>query len=308
MSVGEALGISLAQTPQIVDSRRHELNMIFNFDAVRLNRGEGYSERKWTLPEMKAIYAKHAEVLGKTDWDTVFLANHDNPRLVSNFGDDSTPEFRVRSAKLLATMLLTLRGTTFLYQGDELGMTNYPFTRLDQFNDIEVKNAYKAKVLTGQMPEKQFIAESARFGRDNARTPMQWSAAPNGGFTTPGATPWLAVNANYASINAAEELRDPDSVYHFTQKAIALRHAQRAFVYGDFKDLDPTSAQVFAYTRTLGPGERYLVVLNFSRQPVDYPLPDGLKPGELVLSNLRVGDGKTGLLKLRAWEARVYRY
>ena len=131
---------------------------------------------------MKAIYDHHATALSKTDWDTVFLSNHDNPRLVSNFGDTSTAEFRVRSAKLIETMLMTLRGTPFIYQGDELGMTNYPFTRLDQFNDIEVKNAYKEKVLGGKMTEAEFIAESQRFGRDNSRTPMQWSDAPQRGI------------------------------------------------------------------------------------------------------------------------------
>ena len=184
MTVGEAIGITLEEKPKIVSSQRHELNMVFNFDAVRINRGEFYSEKKWTLPQLKAIYDRHATRAAKTDWDTVFLSNHDNPRLVSNFGDTSTAEFRVRSAKLLETMLMTLRGTPFIYQGDELGMTNYPFTKLDQFNDIEVKNAYKEKVLGGKMTEAEFIAESQRFGRDNSRTPMQWSDAPNGGFTT----------------------------------------------------------------------------------------------------------------------------
>ena len=197
MTVGEAIGITLEEETKIINSQRRELNMVFNFDAVRVNRGDGYTARKWTLPELKAIYDNHARVLGKDDWDTVFLSNHDNPRLVSNYGDDSTPEFRVRSAKLIATMLLTLRGTPFLYQGDELGMTNYPFTRYDQFDDIEVKNAYKEKVQTGKMPESQFVAEAHRFGRDNSRTPMQWSAAPNAGFTTAAAKPWLAVNPNY---------------------------------------------------------------------------------------------------------------
>ena len=313
MTVGEAIGISLPEETNIINSRRHELNMVFNFDAVRLNRADGYTEKAWTLPDLKAIYDNHARVLGKTDWDTVFLSNHDNPRMVSNFGDDSTPEFRIRSAKLLETMLLTLRGTPFLYQGDELGMTNYPFTRLDQFNDIEVKNAYKAKVLTGTMPEAQFIAESHRFGRDNARTPMQWSAAPNAGFTTGAATPWLAINPNYTSINAADELANPDSVYHYTQHAIALHHQDLALVYGNYRDLDPTNLQVYAYTRTLTvpgkPVQRFLVVLNFGEKPVDYTLPDGVKAGKLLLANVP-GTTEAGstTLHLNAWDARIYTY
>ena len=313
MTVGEAIGITLPEETKIVNSGCHELNMVFNFDAVRLNRGAGYSERPWTLPDLKAIYDNHARVLTKTDWDTVFLSNHDNPRLVSNFGDDSTAQLRVRSAKLLETMLLTLRGTPFVYQGDELGMTNYPFTRLDQFNDIEVKNAYKAKVPTGQMTEAQFIAECHRFGRDNSRTPMQWSAAPNAGFTTADAKPWLAVNPNYSSINAAEEVADPDSVYRYTQAAIALHHAHLAFVYGDYRDLDPANTQVYAYTRTLTvsgrPAERFLTVLNFSGKPVDYTLPEGIQAGKLLLANV-AGAAKAGgsSLHLAGWEARVYSY
>jgi oligo-1,6-glucosidase len=313
MTVGEAIGITLEEEPKLVNSQRHELNMVFNFDAVRLNRGEFYAEKKWTLPQLKAIYDRHANVLGKTDWDTVFLSNHDNPRVVSNFGDTSTSEFRVRSAKLIETMLMTLRGTPFIYQGDELGMTNYPFTRLDQFNDIEVKNAYEEKVLGGKMTEAEFIAESQRFGRDNSRTPMQWSDAPNAGFTTAAAKPWLAVNPNYKEINAAKELADPVSVLHYTQWVIALHHAHLAFVYGDYKDLDPENEQVYAFTRTLsGPGkpdQRFLVVLNLGEKPVNYTLPGGVTAGELVLGNVP-GTPETGgsTLKLGAWDARVYTY
>jgi oligo-1,6-glucosidase len=313
MTVGEAIGITLEEEPKIVNSEAHELNMVFNFDAVRVNRGEFYAEKKWTLPELKAIYDHHAMALSKTDWDTVFLSNHDNPRLVSNFGDTSTAEFRVRSAKLLETMLLTLRGTPFIYEGDELGMTNYPFTRLDQFNDIEVKNAYKEKVVGGKMTEAEFIAESRRFGRDNSRTPMQWSDAPNAGFTTDAARPWLAVNPNYPEINAAREEKDPESILHFTEEAIALRHGHLAFVYGDYRDLDPENPQVYAYTRALSmpgkPEQRFLVVLNFGEKPVDYTLTGGVTAGKLVLANVE-GTPESGgsTLKLGAWDARVYSY
>lgn len=309
MSVGEALGITLAETPQIVGQDRHELNMIFNFDGVRTGRGPGYSAKPWTLPELKEIYTRHARVLGKDSWDTVYLSNHDNPRAVSRFGDDSA-EFRVASAKLIATMLLTLRGTPFLYQGDELGMTNYPFTKVGEFDDIEVKNAYKAQVQTGQVKEVDFLAGARRFGRDNSRTPMQWDASSNAGFTR-GAKTWLPVNPNYTTINAAEELRDPASVYRYTQKAIALRHSSPVFPYGDYADLDPENKQVFAYTRALGEA-KYLIVLNFSKEPIDYTLPGGVKAKELVLGNLEGGKETSGAIsdamKLQPWEARVYRY
>ena len=313
MTVGEAIGITLEEEPKIIDSSRRELNTVFNFDAIRVNRGEFYSERKWTLPELKAIYDHHAVALGKTNWDTVFLSNHDNPRLVSNFGDTSSPEFRVRSAKLIETMLMTLRGTPFIYEGDELAMTNFPFKHLEEFNDIEVKNAYKARVQGGKMTETEFIAESRRFGRDNSRTPMQWTDAPNAGFTTANAKPWLAVNPNYPEINAAQEEADANSVLHYTREVIALHHAHLAFVYGDYTDLDPGNPQVFAYTRTLSmpgkPGQRFLVVLNFSPKAAVYTLPAGVSSGKLVLGNIAGTPASGGsTLKLEPWDARVYTF
>ncbi len=185
-------------------------------------------------------------------------------------------------------------------------MTNYPFTKLDQFNDIEVKNLYQEKVVPGLMPEAEFIRECARFGRDNSRTPMQWSSDANAGFTTASAKPWLAVNPNYTTINAAQEVADPDSVYNYTARLIALRAKTRAFVYGDYKDLDPQNGQVFAYLRTLDK-EQYLVVHNFSGEPVEYTLPDGVKAGKIVIGNYAGAENETGALHLKSWESRVYR-
>ena len=304
MTVGEALGISLEQTPLIAGDQRHELNLIFNFDAIRLNR-DGLALKPLDLVAFKGVYANHAAKLDVHTWDTVFLSNHDNPRIVSTFGDDS-PAFRVPSAKLLETLLLTQRGTPFLYQGDELGMTNYPFQSIADFDDIEVKNAYKARVLTGQYPEAKYIADLRTTSRDNSRTPMQWDTTANGGFTT-AAKPWLAENPNYTAINAAAQLADPDSIYHYTAKLMALRRATPALVYGDYKDLDPTHPQIFTYIRTLGTA-RYLVVLNFSRTPIPYTLPGNLKAGALVLSNLRTTEADTSTLHLQPWESRIYTY
>jgi len=294
MTVGEALGISLAQTPLMVDDRRYELNTIFNFDAIRFNRN-GIKLKPLDLPGLKAIYTRHAEGLDKHSWDTVFLSNHDNPRVVSTFGDDS-PEFRVPSAKLLETMLLTLRGTPFLYQGDELGMTNYPFRSITDFDDIEVKNYYKANVLTGRIAEATYLEDMRHTSRDNSRTPMQWDASANGGFTT-ATKPWLAENPNYAQINAAEEVADPHSIYNYTRSVIAFRHDHPAFIYGDYQDIDPGNTSVFAYTRTLGP-ERYLVVLNFESKPLTYTLPGGITAGSLMLANLPTKEQNTGSLHL----------
>jgi oligo-1,6-glucosidase len=306
MSVGEATGTTLAQTGNLVDDRRHELNMIFNFDAIKLGRSDfGLSTLgPWSLPELKAIYDDHAKVLNKHDWDTVFLSNHDNPRIVSTFGDDS-PGMRVASAKLFETMILTLRGTPFMYQGDELGMTDFPFKKLADYDDIAVKNAYKDLVESGKVSAETFLSSQAKVSRDNARTPMQWDDTAEGGFTT-GNHPWLAVNPNYKEINAAQEEADPNSVLNYVRALIALRAHSLAFVYGDFKDLDPQHPHVFAYTRTLG-AESYLVVENFSSAPVDYTLPNGMKAAKLLLSDVpRSEEANTGVLHLAPWESRIY--
>jgi len=247
MTVGEAFGVTLEQTPSLVDERRNELNMIFNFDAVRLNRN-GEQWRDWTLPELKAIYTKQDQALDVHNWNTIFLSNHDNPRVVSAFGNDS-PQYRMASAKALATMLLTLKGTPFIYQGDELGMTNFPFTSIDQFDDIAVKNAWKSMVVTKQVAAEAFLAEMRKISRDNARTPMQWDTSANAGFTT-SSKPWLAVNPNYLEINARQQLSDQSSIYHYFGQMSALRRSSPIFVYGNYKDLDPGNPKIFAYTRT----------------------------------------------------------
>ena len=158
----------------------------------------------------------------------------------------------------------------------------------------------------GKMTEQELVEGASRVGRDNSRTPMQWDSSPHAGFTT-GATTWEPVNPNYTTINAAQELADPGSIFNYTKQAIALHHSSKAFTYGDYKDLDPSHPQVFAYTRTLGP-DRFLVVLNFSGKPVDYTVPGAVTPGDLVLSNLNSTEAHSSALHLAAWEARVYRY
>ncbi len=303
MTVGEAFGVTAEQTPSLVDERRHELNMIFNFDAVRLNR-DGLLWRPWTLPELKAIYTRQDAEVDKHCWNTVFLSNHDNPRVVSAFGDDS-PANRAASAKLLATLLLSLKGTPFIFQGDELGMTNYPFKGIEEFDDIEAKNEWKAYVLTGKISADAMLGNLRKVSRDNARTPMQWDSSANGGFTT-GTKPWLTVNPNYKEINAKDEVGNPESIYHYFQKMIALRKQAPALVYGDYKDLDPQNPKIFAYTRTLG-SEKYLIVLNFSSDAVSYSLPLGMKAGHLQISNLGTAEENAKTLHLKGWEARIYR-
>ena len=302
-TIGEAFGVTLNDTPSLVDERRHELNMIFNFDAVRLGHpGRGWVG--WKLPDLKAIYTQQNERLDVHSWNTVFLSNHDNPRVVSTFGNDA-PEFRVAAAKLLATMLLTLKGTPFIYQGDELGMTNYPFKGIGDFDDIEIKNAWKELVDSGQVSGPDFVAGAKKIARDNSRTPMQWDESPNGGFSS-GPKTWLAVNPNYKAINAAQEEKDPESIYNYFSRMLAFRGKTKAFAYGTYEDLDPKNERVFVYTRTLG-NEKYLVVLNFSDEATSYPLPEGMKAGKLEISNLGKTEEGVNALKLKAWEARIYK-
>ena len=304
MTVGEAFGVTEEQAPLFVDQRRGELDMIFHFDVVRIDR-DGWRRIPWTLPKLKAIYGRLDRIVGDGGWNTVFLGNHDNPRAVSHFGDDG-PEFRVASAKALATMMLTQRGTPFIYQGEELGMTNYPFSAIDQFDDVEVKGVWQAEVATGRVNAEDYLAHLRYTSRDHARTPMQWSAAPFGGFTT-GMRPWLAVNPNFTTINAEAALADDNSVYRHYQRLLKLRRANAALVYGAYADLDPAHERLFVYTRTLG-DERLLVAVNVSGDAEQFRLPDGIRPTGLLLGNL---PGRPALgeatLDLRPWEALVLR-
>jgi oligo-1,6-glucosidase len=305
MTVGEAVGVTLDQAPKFVDASRHELNMIFHFDALNIDR-DGWRTKPWALPQLKAIYARLDANAGAEGWNTSFLTNHDKPRAVSHFGDDG-PQWRVPSAKALATMMLTLRGTPFIYQGDELGMTNYPFRTIADYDDISARNLWRDNVETGKVAPAEMLTQLARTSRDNSRTPMQWSAAANGGFTT--GKPWLAVNPNYRAINAAAEVADQGSVYNHYRRLLALRAKTPALVHGAFTDIDPAHPQVFAYTRVLG-AARYLVVINFGSAPVDYALPAGYRIKAPVFSEGEAKVAKAGAarLDLAPWQATIYRY
>lgn len=304
MSVGEAFGVTLEQAPLFTDARRGELSMIFHFDVVRLDR-DNWRKTDWTLPALKAAYARIDRAAGLHGWATSYLCNHDNPRAVSHFGDDG-PAWRARSAKALATLMLTQRATPFLYQGDELGMSNYPFQSVEDYNDVEVRGQWRQLVETGRVPAAEYLAHVRQTSRDNARTPMQWSAEPHGGFTT--GHPWLAVNPNYVEINAAAQLEDPGSVFHHHRRLIALRRQTPALVHGAYVDIDPEHERVFAYTRTLA-AERYLVALNFGARPLQYALPGGLRVGRAVLDNAPGEAATAGATQLRLvpWQATVYK-
>lgn len=303
MTVGEAFGVTPAQTPDFIDERRGELNMVLNFDAVRIGR-IGWASRAWTLKELKAVYSRLDKTAGLHGWNTLFLSNHDNPRLVSTFGDDSN-FWRAASAKALATMLMTLKGTPFIYQGDELGMTNAPLKTIDDYEDVEVRNAWKLLVETGKVSAEVFLGEMAKTSRDHARTPMQWTEKPHGGFTT-AENPWFPVNPNYPAINAADAIADPTSVYHHYARLITLRKKLPELVYGEYVDLLPDHPRVFLYTRTLGDSQ-LIIAINFGREPAIVGVPAGIEVQDVIHGSLGPAPGRRRDIALSGWEGRIYR-
>jgi oligo-1,6-glucosidase len=303
MSVGEAFGVSFEQAPRFTDARRDELSMIFHFDVVRLDR-DNWRRIAWTVRELKATIARIDRAAGTHGWATSFLCNHDNPRIVSHFGDER-PEWRAASAKALATLMLTLRATPFLYQGDELGMTNFPFERIEQYDDVEVKGLWRTLVETGQVPAEELLAHLRQTSRDHARTPMQWSAGPNAGFTS--GVPWLAVNPNHVEINAESQVDDVGSVYQHNRRLIALRRAHPVLVHGSFEDLDAEHERVFLFRRRLGE-ESLLVLVHLAGEPTGYTLPLMASPAALLFG----GDGDSVTaparrLELAPWQALIFR-
>ena len=289
LTVGEMPGVTVEQARAFTDPARAEVDMVFQFEHVGLDHGPGgkFDVRPLRLADLKASFGRWQAGLADVGWNSLYWDNHDQPRVVSRFGDDG--HFRRESATMLATVLHLHRGTPYVYQGEELGMTNAHFTRLEQYRDIET--------LRHVEEAGGSLAGVAEMGRDNARTPMQWDSGPHGGFTT--GTPWIEVNDNFRIINAAAERADPDSVFHHYRRLIALRHEDPVVALGDFAMLLPDHEHVYAFTRSLG--DVTLTVLgNFSGSIQEVGLDDD--PGELVLSNY-AAPAPT----LRPWEARVHR-
>ena len=296
MSVAEGAGATRDQALNFVDPARHELNMLYHFEGMDVGR----DTKTYDLREFKRVYSNWEQTFADQGWGTIYLGNHDQPRMTSRWGDDR-PAFRAPSAKLLSTFLLTMHDTPYCYQGDELGMTNSQFTSITDYRDIATLTRYEqVKKQGGNLPE--FLETQQRRSRDNARTPMQWSAAPQAGFTT--GTPWLKVNPNYEQVNVAVEEKNPESVLLYFRRAVALRRAHKVLTYGRYQLLDPDNPHVYAYTRTLG-FEKALIVLNFSSEKRGWALPAGLRPrGQPWLNNYpTLQTGPT--LALQPWQAVV---
>ena len=277
--VGEAWGADVERAKLYSAPDRSEMSMVFQFQHMCLDQeGEKWNFRPLYLPQLKQVMRTWQQGLHGQGWNSLFLNNHDLPRIVSRWGNDR--EYRVESAKMLASMLHGMQGTPYIYQGEELGMTNI---RLDigQYVDVESINLYKAYTAAGWSHDAVMEAIYAR-GRDNARTPMQWTAGGNAGFTT--GTPWLPVNENHSQVNAEAELADPDSVFHYYQKLIALRKEYDIFRDGWFELLDPDNEKVFAYTRDTETAHM-LVVCNFTAQTLDWKLPWNYRGAKKLIGN-----------------------
>lgn len=306
LTVGEMPGVTVEQARDFTDPAREEVDMVFQFEHVGLDHGPGgkFDVRPLRLLDLKASFGRWQAGLADLGWNSLYWDNHDQPRVVSRFGDDGA--FRRESATMLATVLHLHRGTPYVYQGEELGMTNAHFTRFDQYRDIETLNHVAVARTEGHGTDEDLLAGIAAMGRDNARTPMQWDGSPHAGFTT--GTPWIEVNANYPSLNAEIERADAGSVFHYYRALIALRHDDPVVALGDFTMLLPDHEHVYAFTRRLG-DVTLTVMGNFSGDVQEVDQAEVRAEGELVLGNYADADPLSdgGRIRLRAWEARVYR-
>ncbi|MFD1485132.1 alpha-glucosidase [Lacticaseibacillus baoqingensis] len=304
MTVGETPGASPQDALLYTGFDRHELQMVFQFEHVGIDNDPQFgnmSTRRFALLDLKQALSRWQIALNGRAWNSLYWNNHDQARAVSRFGDDR-PEFRVVSAKMLANTLHMLQGTPYVYQGEELGMTNVAFDAISDYRDVATLNAYHELVEERQvLTPADMLARIHCRSRDNARTPMQWDDTANAGFTT--GTPWLAVNPNYRQINAAQALADQDSVYYFYQQLIRFRHQSPVVVYGDFAMIAAADEAVFAYARQYGQ-QRLVVISNFTAQTLQRPIGDwlGASSAELVISNYPQGP----LEQLRPYETRTY--
>ena len=306
MTVGETGGVTVEDAKRYAGEHTHELNMVFQFEHMDLDfNPAGY---KWNdvppkLSQLKQVMSRWQTGLDGVAWNSLFWDNHDQPRIVSRFGNDSE-EYREVSAKMLATCLHMMQGTPYVYQGEELGMTNAYFNDISDYRDIESINAYHDMTGDGTVDPDTMMRYLHYKSRDNARTPMQWDTTENAGFTT--GTPWIAVNPNYKTINAEEQLQNPNSVFHYYQKLIQLRKEHDIIVYGHYTLLLPDDEEIYAYTREWE-GKELLVICNFSQNTPTFAVPEAFTAdnSQLLIANYDC-EALTSTLTLRPYEARVY--
>lgn len=297
-TVGEAVFISTKDALTYVD----ELSMVFHFDHMFVDNIFKWIILPFKLRKFKKVLSKwQYEINGKW-WNTLYLENHDQPRSVSRFGDDK--KYRIESSKMLATMIFFQQGTPFIYQGQEIGMTNAYFTELSQYRDVESLNIYQLGRKKLRLSHKRMMRKLQYMSRDNARTPMQWDESENAGFTT--GRPWIEVNPNYKEINVEKALKDENSIFQYYKKIISLRKKHEIIVYGNYQEYYPKHKYLYVYTRTLNK-QKLLVVCSFTDKKVRFKLPKDIKfkKAELILSNYDVKDCLDDFIT-RPYEARVY--
>ena len=303
ITVGECSGVTLEEAKKYARSDEKELNMVFQFEHMDVDSDEKagkWTTRKMDLRNLKKILTRWQKGLQDIAWNSLYWENHDQPRSVSRFGNDSD-EYREISAKMLATCIHMMQGTPYVYQGEELGMTNCPFNTLDNFRDLESINAFHELTEQGKMTEEDMMAAIGYKGRDNARTPMQWDDSAYAGFST--ANPWIMVNPNYTKINAKDQINREDSVFKYYQKLIKLRHESELIVYGTYDPILDDDKDIYAYIRTLG-DEKLIVYCNFSENTREVELPEEFTNGKVLISNYI--DAKVNhKITLRPYEAIV---
>ncbi|MEX2319781.1 MAG: alpha-amylase family glycosyl hydrolase, partial [Saccharospirillum sp.] len=297
MTVGEANGVSVDEAPEWVAPEKRNFNMLFQFEQLKLWQTDGAAGLD--LPRLKQVLTRWQKGLEGRGWNALFVENHDIPRIVSTWGDDE--HYRRESATAIATLYFLMQGTPFIYQGQELGMTNYPFTELQQFDDVAIHNLAWQRREQG-WGEEDILTSIRDNARDNARTPMQWDGSKHGGFTT--GTPWLAVNPNARYINVAAQQQDPDSVLAYYQQLIRLRREHPTLIYGQYDLLFDNHPQIFAYRRTAD--RQFVVMCNLSDAPARFePAALQLVEARLVLGN-QTADQPVLPGVLGPYEARVY--
>lgn len=303
ITVGECSGVTLEEAKKYARSDEKELNMVFQFEHMDVDSDEKagkWTTRKMDLRNLKKILTRWQKGLQDIAWNSLYWENHDQPRSVSRFGNDSD-EYREISAKMLATCIHMMQGTPYVYQGEELGMTNCPFNTLDNFRDLESINAFHELTEQGKMTEEDMMAAIGYKGRDNARTPMQWDDSAYAGFST--ANPWIMVNPNYTKINAKDQVNREDSVFKYYQKLIKLRHESELIVYGTYDLILDDDKDIYAYIRTLG-DEKLIVYCNFSENTRKVEIPEEFVNKKVLISNY--SDAKANQkITLRPYEAIV---
>ena len=302
MTVGETSGVTIEEAQKYAGEAGKELNMVFQFEHVDNGSGDygKWTTEKYDFKEFKRIMIKWQEELQGKAWNSLFLGNHDQPRSVSRFGNDN-PAYRETSAKMLATCLHMMQGTPYVYQGEELGMTNVYFDKLEDYRDIESINFFTELTEAGLMTPEYMMKCLMLRSRDNARTPMQWDDSEQAGFTD--GESWIKVNPNYKEINAAQQLEDPNSIFYYYQKLIRLRKEKDIIVYGGFEPLYRDDEQIFAYIRRQKQ-EKLLTVCNFSEKNAEMEIPEEFKGAECLITNLdrTVFEGR---IVLKPYEAFV---